>query len=395
MGVTTWSVETARPTAVGTFVRDDRSGIGGRESVVGAGTTALDGETRFRAHFSIGRKEGSSQQRGSGCATKLDDGEMLSPFNEAHREPDLVTALTAMARTMRPTGSRFNLSSLRRSSVVDFARCLPGESHVWSFGVVPDRVQTDLTSHRGKRQRNEKTPCALLFHGPNKSLDKSDARWFADGPVAWSYATSLTPTLESATTELFALVGDDVFGRGLARPEGTVEEALDLSGRRRLRIYRESDENSGHLVDRNGDPPAERPTLRQCEREPWHPKARSCRHGRQVDMPTMPGMLGDDTASTLGEHVRPRFRRPGVLPNHATDCRRAQDQPRPTEHIRHSFRAGTGDEPCQLRRTVASRRGARQENLSRGPGNRRMVLEVVDISPQPGRWISEKCVETS
>ena len=54
---------------------------------------------------------------GSGGAAQLDDGEMFPTFNEAHRQPDPVTALTAPAITMRPTGSRLNSSSLRRSAI--------------------------------------------------------------------------------------------------------------------------------------------------------------------------------------------------------------------------------------------------------------------------------------
>ena len=55
----------------------------------------------------------------------------------------------------------------------------------------------DLTSHRGERQRNEKAPCAFLFHGSNESLNKSDARGLADGSVAWPNSSSATPTFEA------------------------------------------------------------------------------------------------------------------------------------------------------------------------------------------------------
>ena len=71
---------------------------------------------------------------------------------------------------------------------------------------------------------------------------------------------------------------------------GSVEEALHLDRRGALPKDRESHADPGKLIDRHGNPPAERPTLRQRERKPRHPESGTSRHGREVDVPRVPWM---------------------------------------------------------------------------------------------------------
>ncbi len=153
---------------------------------------------------------------------------MLSALDVANFKSDLVTAGTTTAKPVGPMESRLDPSSLQRSAIVDFTGRLPDEGHVRPQRVVPDCVQSNLSSHGFHRQRNEKAPSALLLHGSDESFDNRDARGFTNTPVAGPDAPTLAPALETAAPELCALVGDDVLGCGPARPDRTIKEALDL-----------------------------------------------------------------------------------------------------------------------------------------------------------------------
>ena len=128
------------------------------------------------------------QANRSGSAAKLDDGQMLPAFDVAHREPDLVAIGLAATWAVWPIGSRLQPSSSHLAARVDFARCLPGQSHVRPFRVVPGRIQRKFTPHRCERRWNEKAPRALLLHRSDEPFDDGNARGLTDRSVARSDA---------------------------------------------------------------------------------------------------------------------------------------------------------------------------------------------------------------
>ena len=165
--------------------------------------------------------------RGSRSSSQLDDWQMLATFDVAHVEHELVAA-TAASRSVRPLGSRFESPSSPVATRPDFVRCLSGKPHVRTSGVVPDRIQMKLTTHRCEGHRDQQTSRALLLHRSNESFDDGDAGWLADATITRTNAPPLAPRLETATPELLALVTDDTPGRGTARSNGPCEKALEF-----------------------------------------------------------------------------------------------------------------------------------------------------------------------
>ncbi len=284
----------------------------------------------------------------SGGAAQLDDGQMSPALDVTHRESELVSVGTVATRSVWPMGARLQPSPSCRSVRPDFTRRLPGERRMRSVCVVPDRVQTDFAANRRERRRNEKPPRALLLHRSDESLNDGNARRLTDPSVARSDVSTLAPTLEAAAPELCSLVGDDVSGCGPARPDGTVKESLHLIRRWRLREDRETNEYSRDLIDRDGDPTTERPTLRQREREPRHPKSSPGWHGREINMPSMTRIPSHYTTTAAGSHLGIVFRRRTGFPDHAPNRGCTQDKPGPAEYLCHAFVSHCGEETLQL-----------------------------------------------
>jgi hypothetical protein len=128
---------------------------------------------------------------------------------------------------------------------------------------------------------------------------------------------------------------------------GSVEETLHLDRRGALRKDRETHADPGKLIDRHGNPPAERPSLRHREGKPRHPESSTSWYGREVDVPRMPWILGNDSSSpSLG--LRFIFERSTLFPDDAADSRRTKVEPDPSEYLCHALVAHRWEKSFQL-----------------------------------------------
>ena len=167
-------------------------------------------------------------ERRSGCATEVDDRQMLPVLDVADRESKPVATRTAATRSVRPFRSRLQPSPSCGSTLVNLMRGFSCERRVRPLRVVPEGVQLDFPAHGRKRGWNEKAPQAFVFHRSDEALDDGDARRLADGPVARPNASSLAPALEAAADPSFP----GQFDGSLSQPRrGQPERALARSAR--------------------------------------------------------------------------------------------------------------------------------------------------------------------
>ena len=103
--------------------------------------------------------------------------------------------------------------------------------------------------------------------------DDGDAAVFADSTKAWWLdLVSFAPAFEARAPELRALVADNVPRRS-ARGANHASEERPNRFARRLRLEDgHAHAASREVIDDHGDPPAERPTLRQGKRQPRRPE---------------------------------------------------------------------------------------------------------------------------
>jgi len=271
---------------------------------------------------------------------------MLAAFDVTHAERESVAATTA-AKSVWPLRSRLESPPLPCATRPDVPRCLSGKPHVRPSRVVPDHVQTKLTTHRSERRRNKKASRAFLFHRPDEPFDDRDARRFADPTVSRSDVPTLAPSLETTAPELRALVRDDIAGMLAVCASGSVEEALHLDRRGALLKDRESHADPGKLIDRHRNPPAERPALRQREGKPRHPESGAGRYGREIDVPCVPRIPGNNSSPPpLGLGLI--LGRSTALPDHPPYRGCAEVQPGSGEHLSHALVSDLREESFQL-----------------------------------------------
>jgi hypothetical protein len=230
-------------------------------------------------YVSAAARTASARNRESSSAAKFDDRQMLAAFDVAHRESDLFRVARGSTRSMRPSRPRLESLPLPYATRPEVLRCLSGKPHVRPSRVVPDHVQTKLTTHRAERRRNKKASRTFLLHRSNEPFDDCDARRFSDPAVSRPDVTTLAPRLETTAPELPALVRDGIARVLAVCASGSLEKALHLDGRGALRKDRESHADSGKLIDRHRNPPTERPALRCGEGKPRHPESGASRYG--------------------------------------------------------------------------------------------------------------------
>ena len=300
-----------------------------------------------RTHVSAVARDSSARKRESRSTTNFDDRQMLATFDVAHRELDLFNVARGSTRSMRPSRPRLNSPPNRRATIVDILRRLPGKPHVGTPPVVPRRIEEQFAAHRFQRHRNKNETRALALHRSDEPFDNGDARGFPDAPVARPNPATFAPCLEAVAPELFALVRDDMAGMLAVCASGSVEESLHLDRRGTLRKDGESHADPGQLIDRHGNPPAERPSLRHREGKPRHPESSTSRYGREVDVPRIPWILGNDSSSpSLG--LRFIFERSTLFPDDAADSRRTKVEPDPSEYLRHALGAHRWEKSSHL-----------------------------------------------
>ena len=118
-------------------------------------------------------------------------------------------------------------------------------------------------------------------------MDRSMTAWLAcsaDGAAARADLAVLAPPLEALAPELLALVADDILGRGRGLADGLGEEGDDLLAVGLLAEDGDAHGSPGEVVNAHGQPPAERPALRQSKGQPGSPEAAQ-RNGCQVHVP--------------------------------------------------------------------------------------------------------------
>jgi hypothetical protein len=91
---------------------------------------------------------------------------------------------------------------------------------------------------------------------------------------------------------------------------------------------------AGEMIDDRGDPPAERPALRQCEREPRDPESADRRNRGEIEVPDVVGMLGGHSSKRRWlRALRGRF---GLRLEHPAHGGRAEMQSGAREHTSES-----------------------------------------------------------
>jgi hypothetical protein len=162
--------------------------------------------------------------------------------------------------------------------------------------VVPRRVETQLTPHRLKLQRNPNVPRTLGFHRTYEPLDDGDTSLLAHSTEPRTDGPAATPLFEGIAPKLPPLIGDDILGWAGSAPDRSVEKSLYVARCRTIMENSESNYGTGKVIDHNGDPPTEGPRLRQGKRNPRNPETRSRWHGGEIDMPNITRTLGRDNS---------------------------------------------------------------------------------------------------
>ena len=115
-----------------------------------------------------------------------------------------------------------------------------------------------------------------------------------DRAVAGLDVLVVAPVPKAVVVELRTAVADQVFrfgADGLNRP---TQQGSHGSGSRLPRERGDAHGATRKMIDDDGDPPAEWPTLGQAERQPGNPKTAADRHYGEIDVPDMVGALGRD-----------------------------------------------------------------------------------------------------
>ena len=237
----------------------------------------------------------------------------------AHGEP----------RGQAARGSRARFAASGALTTVDFIRRSADESRVRTMRVIPEEKKGQLALKRSLCQRHDgQYPDRAVFQGSNEALDDCDAAALADSTAAMADIVLATPELEAGTSKLSAAVGHQMLGCGAAT-------ALAEASKEPLHLHRGglrfeqciSQSPPRKVIDGHGQPPAKGPALRQRERKPRGPKAGGGRHGGQIDVPKVIGIVN----AQVGRHMAFfRFvgrRGPGALTAQAADRARREMQP--------------------------------------------------------------------
>ncbi len=300
----------------------------------------------------------------SGSATQFNDGQVLLPVDVADLKIKAVATSAASSNPARPLRSRFETLPVCETSCVHLVRRVTGMRRVRAHCVVPDRVETELAPHRRMRHRHEHTSSALLLHRPNEPLNDRDARRLAEGTVTGADAALLAPAPVTLTAEHAVLVAHDVLEFRALTPDGPTQELPDLSGCRLAGKDREADQPSRHLIDGHGNPPAERPTLRNGKRKPRHPESGSRRDRREIDVPRMP-RVASDHATSAGRRQLGLGIWFAAFADHPADRRCAEGQAGTGEDLGHAFVTDHGEQSFELSHQVSDEVGVAIGRLDR------------------------------
>src|SRR5262249_50093957 len=148
----------------------------------------------------------------------------------------------------------------------------------------------------------------------------------ADSTESLTDVVMAAPVLQAVAGKLLSLVRDQVPGGCADLANHVAQKTADLLRGRLSAKEREAKHTSRVMIQYHSQPPAERPALRQRERQPRGPEPSRCRHGGEIGVPEMVGVLGcNPTGGGRALLAGCRWRR-RTLTAHATDAGRAQVQ---------------------------------------------------------------------
>jgi len=265
-------------------------------------------------------------------AAERDDRQMPTSGVVADSEIERDSGLTAdegLRRgawgTTRPPRAGFEASHLGcvTPMMVDLVGSGGAELRVRPVAVVPGDVGGQFPLHGSEMVRDQnQSPGALVLDGADAALDHCHASVLPDRTDTMADEAAATPALELSGDELAALIGDEV-PRLHAGPPEMAFEASPHGGRSGLA----TEDGEAHdaprvVIDGHGQPPAERPHLRQGKGYPRSPESERRGHGGEIDVPEVIRLSGGDGARCRLE------RRTGSrrlrLPQHSTHRRRAE-----------------------------------------------------------------------
>ena len=106
-------------------------------------------------------------------------------------------------------------------------RCLAIERRVRATTIVPRCIKRQLLEERVHEKWHENDPRTFVLQTQDESFYQRDTPVLTNGAEAGFDPIAVTPILEHAAPELLALVADNVFWRGTAVVNGTIEEGLN------------------------------------------------------------------------------------------------------------------------------------------------------------------------
>ncbi len=150
---------------------------------------------------------------------QLNDGKMSSPDQVGDIQVQALTSSPShgslglgTGRIPRPSSSwlESRCTTVGREIEVDLVRSLGLERTVRPMAVVPLDEQREFTLKRRPIVRNDELARALVFDGPDESLDNRETSIFLDRPEALSDTTVAAPAPEAEICELPAVIGNQI-----------------------------------------------------------------------------------------------------------------------------------------------------------------------------------------
>ena len=293
--------------------------------------------------------------RNSGGFAQCDDGEVALLVDVRDHELESAHAMAAAPR-IRRTGLVAGLVARGRAAAKALARRLTVDRRMRPLFVVPADVGVEAGTQRLGVQRNDDLSKMLVLHRADEPLDHGDAPFLSDCAKARADARAAAPAT-IAVAELRALVADEMARRATGARDRCVENLLGLFRARLLSEDGESDDGARVVVDDDGDPPREWPSLHDRGRNPRRPESAEGGDDGQVDVPHVlrvarehASPCGCWTALANGSRWRRRRGRPPL--EEAREGSRCDPQPCSREHAREARlshrRERTSQRPDQL-----------------------------------------------
>ena len=143
---------------------------------------------------------------------------------------------------------------------------------MWPISVEPSDKQRELPPKAVATVGDQEAPSALVFDRPDESFDDRETTVLSYGSETLADTFPATPSSERSVAELLALISDQVPRTRSGPLHDSSEESSDSHRRGLLLEHGEAHDPARVVIDDDGDPPAEGPTLWQRHLG-GHPKA--------------------------------------------------------------------------------------------------------------------------